>query len=87
MPVPAALIICELLTRPHMTLFSMKKQIYFPYMHSRYIYILIKHVPENIIRFVGWMLMDYHFIISSHFTGVSAIIRMCDVGQENVQPI
>ena len=37
---------------------------------------------EN-IRLVGWMIMDFHFIISSHFTGVTAIIQTCELGQEN----
>ena len=83
----AALIICELFTRPHTILFSIEKQIYFPYMQSLYCYICFyKHVLEN-IRFDGWMLMAFHFIISSHFTGVTAISRMCELGQENVQPI
>ena len=31
--------------------------------------------------------MDFRFIISSHFMVVTAIIRMCESGQENVQPI
>ena len=80
--VSAALIICELLTRPHMILFSKEKQIYFPYMHSLYCYIFFinKHVLEN-IRFTGRMLMDFYFIISSHFTGMTAI--KCELGQEN----
>ena len=38
-------------------------------------------------RFVGWTLMDFHFIISGHFMGVTAFIRICELGQENVQPI
>ena len=84
--VPAALIICELLPRPHMILLSMEKHIYFPYMHSLYCYIFYKHELEN-IRFVEWILMYFHFIIFSHFMGVTAIIRMCELGQENVQPI
>ena len=56
-------------------------------MHSQYLlyFFLYKHVPEN-IRFIGWVVMDFHFIISSHFTSVTAFIRMCDLGQENVQP-
>ena len=64
MPVIAALI-CELrlLTRPAYDLITMEKRIYFPFMHSRYCYdTFYKYVSEK-FRFVGWMLMDSHYII------------------------
>ena len=33
------------------------------------------------------MLMDFHFIISSHFKGMTAIVPVYELGQENVQPM
>ena len=66
-------------------IFSGETELFYVYAFTILLYYFI-NMFENIC-FVGWMLMDFHFIISSHFKGMTAIIPMYELGQENVQPI
>ena len=44
---------------------------------------------KRVVKYLLWWMDAYGFcfIIFGHFMGVNTIIRMCELGQENVQPV